>query len=100
MARRAHPVVRAGGRAGLARQSGGSHLRTAASGAVVRPVGQYRLQERRGRPLPGRPRNPLPYPPGFAPGEEGGTLDHGGRTGRNHTAVRALRRPARCGVAG
>ena len=100
VARRAYPAVGVGGRAGLARQPDRGHFRAAAPGAAVGPAGQYRLQERRGRPLPGRARDPLPYPPRLAPGEESGALGGRGRAGGNHPAVRALRGAHRADLAG
>jgi ATP-dependent helicase HrpA len=102
MARRAFAAADHRQGAGLAPERSAGHLRKAAPGAADRPAGQYRLQSRgrAGRRLPRRARHQVPYLAGFLAVEKAGQVDHGGRAGRHHAPVRALRGADPARVAG
>ncbi|MNT08070.1 hypothetical protein D3C72_1427990 [compost metagenome] len=100
VARYPFAAAHGGERAALAGEPGRSGLRGRAPVHALGPARQHRLQDRRGRWLPGRARHPLPPAPGGAFVQKAGALDRGGRTGRDLAPVRPRHCRHRAAMAG
>ena len=93
MARRPFAAAHHRQGAGLAPERAARHLRKPAHRAAHRPAREHRLQERgrAGRRLPRRARHQVPHLARLVAAEKARQVGDGGRTGRDHAPVRALR---------